>query len=112
MAKSDDNSLVFNFLSEETTVMGDIVLNKDLILEGRIEGDIISKGSVQIESNGYVIGNVYCRDFYCEGIVEGNIKVLNRSELSNNATIKGSMECAYLLTDFDCLIEKGLRLKK
>lgn len=112
MNKPEDKKYSITFFPADTIVSGNIISEKDLVLEGIVYGNITSGAKVQIEAGACVKGNVSCSQFYCEGIVEGDIKVANTCELNNKAIIKGEVECASLVTSFDCTIEKGLRLKK
>lgn len=112
MNESEAKGCSFNFFPEGTIVRGDIVSDKDLILEGLVEGSVSSKAKVYIKSEGYVKGDISCDYFFCGGIVDGNVSVTNGCELNNKAIIKGNVQCATLNTNFDCIIEKGLRLKK
>lgn len=112
MNKPEDTKCYITFFPVETVVSGNIISDKDLVLEGVVDGNITSGAKVQIEASACVKGNVSCSQLYCEGVIEGNVNVVNCCELNNKARIIGEVECASLVASFDCIIEKGLRLKK
>ncbi len=112
MGKTENIGDTFNYISNDTIISGDIKANYDIVIKGVLEGGIICKKKVQVEEGACVKGDVVCLDLYLEGKIEGNVKSTRCCELRKNAIIKGMLECSSLVTDFNVVIEKGLKLKK
>ena len=55
---------------EDSEVMGDINLPGDLCLFGKISGNIIAKGKVEVKSGAVVTGNISCGELEIEGLVD------------------------------------------
>ncbi|MDF1815377.1 MAG: polymer-forming cytoskeletal protein [Verrucomicrobiales bacterium] len=59
-------------LSSDIEIEGDINCSTDLIFDGSIKGNIISKGSVVIGKNADVHGNVKAEKAVVEGKIDGS----------------------------------------
>ncbi len=72
--------------SKETSIHGEIKINSDVFIEGRVEGDIYCSGHVTIGRAGEVIGKIMANKVticgYAKGVAEvGTIELLNGAKV-------------------------------
>jgi cytoskeletal protein CcmA (bactofilin family) len=78
-------------LSEDVEIIGTITFSDNLTIEGKVLGDVISKGDLTIGENAFVKGNIEARTASVHGRVEGNINVQGRCEAGATASIVGDV---------------------
>jgi cytoskeletal protein CcmA (bactofilin family) len=80
-----------NILSSDVEIKGSLKFSNDLIIDGRIEGEVSSDGNLTIGENAFVSGEVKTKSVVIFGKVQGNITVTERCELKSNATLEGDI---------------------
>ena len=80
-----------NILSSDVEIKGKLRFSNDLIIDGRIEGEVNSEGDLTVGENATIIGDVKTRSVVVYGRIEGNISVTDRCELKQNATLHGDV---------------------
>lgn len=80
-----------NILSSDVEIKGKLRFANDLIIDGRIEGEVNSEGDLTIGENARIIGDIKTRSVVVFGKVEGNITVTDRCELKQNAELHGDV---------------------
>mgnify|MGYP002862837164 FL=1 len=85
-----------NVLSSDVEIKGSIKFSHDLIIDGKIEGEVVSDGSLTIGENALIKGEVKTRSVIIFGKVEGNITVNERCELKSNAILVGDISAGTL----------------
>lgn len=85
-----------NVLSNDVEIKGSIKFSHDLIIDGRIEGEVISDGALTVGENAVIKGEIKTRTVVIFGKVEGNIVVQERCELKSNATLIGDIAAGTL----------------
>ena len=80
-----------NTLSKDVEIKGTITFAHQLIIEGRVEGDVISKGDLTIGESGAIKGQVSAKNVVIFGKVEGNVTAHERCQARASATILGDV---------------------
>jgi cytoskeletal protein CcmA (bactofilin family) len=80
-----------NILSSDVEIKGRLRFSSDLIIDGRIEGEVNSESDLTVGENSRIIGNIKTRSVVVFGKVEGNITVTDRCELKQNAILHGDV---------------------
>lgn len=81
-----------NVLANGIEINGSIRFSNDMIIDGKVEGEIISeKGRVTIGENAHVIGDVSAGEVKIFGRVEGKISS-ERCELKSNSKLDGDIK--------------------
>lgn len=101
-----------SFLLKDAEVHGNVKSDKDVCLEGFIEGDVHSAGRIVVAALAKVDGDVYCEELLLNGLITGNAHVNNQTELGEYAVIKGHLITTGLQIHPDAKIGKGLRLRE
>ena len=76
MAKDNTFSgMAHNALTAETTIVGKIVSQKDIRIDGTLEGRLECQGKVVIGETGQVIGDIVAVNAEVVGRITGNVMV-------------------------------------
>lgn len=85
-----------NVLSTGIEILGSIRFSNDMIIDGKIEGEIISdKGRVTIGENAQVKGDITAGEVKLYGKVEGKI-TSERCELKTKSRLDGDIKTKML----------------
>lgn len=85
-----------NVLANDVEIKGSIRFSHDLIIDGKIEGEVHSDGALTVGENAVIKGEIKTRSVIIFGKVEGNITVQERCELKSNATLIGDIAAGTL----------------
>lgn len=80
-----------NILSSDVEIKGSLKFSNDLIIDGKIEGEVTSDGALTVGENAYVIGEIRTKSVVLFGRVQGNISVTERCELKASAVLEGDI---------------------
>lgn len=80
-----------NILSSDVEIRGKLRFSNDLIIDGRIEGEVNSEGDLTVGENAQIVGDIKTRSVVVFGKVKGNITVTDRCELKQNAELDGDV---------------------
>ena len=80
-----------NILSSDVEIKGKLRFSNDLIIDGRIEGEVNSEGDLTVGENAQIVGDIKTRSVVVFGKVHGNISVTDRCELKQNAELHGDV---------------------
>lgn len=85
-----------NILSSDVEIKGSLKFSNDLIIDGRIEGEVMSDGSLTVGENALIQGEIKTKSVTIFGKVKGNITVADRCELKSNAVLEGDIAAGTL----------------
>ncbi len=88
-----------NILSSDVEIKGSIKFQNELIIDGKIEGEIISNGVLTVGENAEVRGEIKTKSVTVLGKVHGNITVEERCELKTRAQLLGDLKAARLMIE-------------
>ena len=104
--KEIENTTMSNSYTQETNliiagtkIVGDIVTDNNIHIEGEIHGNIACKGKVTIGSSGRVKGNLNCLTCEIHGKIDGELKVEDLLTLKDTSRIHGNIETLKLKID-------------
>lgn len=85
-----------NVLSSDVEINGSVKFSNDLVVDGKIDGEIKSDGSLTIGENAHIKAEIKTRSIVIYGKVHGNIEVTDKVELKANAELVGNIKAASL----------------
>ena len=85
-----------NILANDVEIKGSIKFSHDLIIDGKIDGEVHSDGSMTVGENDHIKGEVKTRTVTIFGTIEGNVTVQERCELKSNAVMVGDIAAGTL----------------
>lgn len=94
-----DISPTKNILSSDVEIKGSIKFQNELIIDGKIEGEIISSGVLTVGENAEIRGEIKTKSVTVLGKVHGNITVDERCELKTRAQLIGDLKAARLMIE-------------
>ena len=86
-------------LSSDVEIKGSIKFKKDLLIDGKVEGEINSDGVLTIGENADIRGEIKTKSIAVYGKVHGNITVGERCELKACSTLQGDLKAARLVVE-------------
>ena len=88
-----------DILSSDVEIKGSIKFQKELLIDGRVEGEINSEGVLTIGENADIRGEIKTKSIVVFGKVQGNITVNERCELKSKCTLQGDLKAARLVIE-------------
>lgn len=88
-----------NVLSSDVEIKGSIKFQNDMLIDGKVEGEIISPGTLTIGENAEIRGEIKTKSVTVLGKVHGNITVEERCELKTRAVLMGDLKSARLMIE-------------
>jgi|TARA_B100000809_G_C15052292_1_gene499366 cytoskeletal protein CcmA (bactofilin family) len=88
-----------NVLLPDVEIHGEVRFENDLIVDGKIEGKISSKGSLTIGEPAKIKAEIRCGNVIVHGKVQGNITVTDRVEIRARAEVIGDIKAGALVME-------------
>src|SRR5262245_36115096 len=85
-----------NVLNSDVEIKGNVKFAGELTLEGKLEGEINSDGTLIIGETGTVNGNVNAGTVSVRGKINGNIVARDKIEIKSKAEVFGDIRSAKL----------------
>ena len=85
------NPKAMNQLGQGTVIDGEINSDADIRIDGRVRGNVISKGKLVLGANGVIEGDVRSENAYIEGRVNGKVEIADLLILSKSALVNGDI---------------------
>ena len=85
-------------LSSDVKIRGSIRFQKELAIDGKVQGQIISDGVLTIGENADIFGEIKAKSVTVHGKVHGNITA-ERCELKSKCTLEGDLKAARLIVE-------------
>lgn len=85
-----------NILSSDVSINGSVRFANDLLVDGKIEGEIASEGALTVAENAIIKAEIKTKSVVVYGKVHGNIIAGERIEIKNGAEMVGDVKAATL----------------
>jgi cytoskeletal protein CcmA (bactofilin family) len=85
-------------LSSDVKIKGSIAFQKELLLDGKVQGKINSDGVLTIGENADIRGEIKVKSVMVYGYVHGNITA-ERCELKSTCTVEGDLRAPRLIIE-------------
>ena len=85
-----------NVLNSDVEIKGNVKFAGELTLEGKLEGEVTSDGTLIIGETGIVNGNVSAGTVSVRGKVNGNVTARDKIEIKSKAEVFGDIRSAKL----------------
>lgn len=92
------------------TVVGDLVTDGTLRVEGRIEGNVRVAGTVVIGKDGVVTGEIVAQDAVVSGTVDGSLTARSRIEVHASARVAGDLRARSMQLDEGAILNGSLAM--
>jgi len=85
-------------LSSDVEIEGSITFQKELLIDGKVQGQVSSDGVLTIGEKADVRGEIKTNSVTVHGKVHGNITA-ERCELKSNSSLQGDVKAARLVIE-------------
>ena len=86
-------------LSSDVEIKGTIKFQKELLIDGKVEGEINSDGVLTVGENADIRAEIKTKSITIYGKVQGNVTVSERCELKSKCTLQGDLKAARLIIE-------------
>ncbi len=93
-----------NVLSNDIEIKGTLIFKSDMVLDGKVEGEISSPGTLTLGQNAEVHGEIKTHSVVIRGMVNGNVTVEDRCELRGEAQLVGDLKASRLVMEQDATL--------
>lgn len=90
---------MYNSLTSGSKIIGTIVTDSDIRVDGTIEGDVKCAGKIVIGEKGRVVGTIDCQNAEIMGHVEGKIDAKQSLALRATSHINGEIQTQSLTVE-------------
>ena len=87
---------IHSYVGSNTTIKGNLECSDNFLVEGAVEGNLNSNGTIVLGKNAVVRGDVRAREVAVSGIVVGTIRCSDRLEIFASAKIVGTIQAPVL----------------
>lgn len=92
-------STLYNALTAGSKIIGTIMADSDIRLDGTVEGDLECTGKVVIGESGKLKGTITCQNAEIMGHLDGKITVKNTLALRSTSNFKGEVITQTLIVE-------------
>lgn len=99
MAQQQPTGTLFNALTAGSKIIGTIVTDTDIRIDGIVEGDLTCQGKVVIGEKGSLRGTIVCQNAEILGKIDGKITVSDTMALRSTANLQGEATTKVLIVE-------------
>ena len=99
MATQQQTGTLYNALTAGSKIIGTIIADSDIRIDGTIEGDLQCSGKVVIGEKGKLKGTIDCQNAEIMGTMEGKIAVHPTLALRATGKIQGEVKTQTLIVE-------------
>jgi cytoskeletal protein CcmA (bactofilin family) len=85
-----------NLISPGTKIIGDIISDGDIRIDGSLKGNIKTKGRLVIGSSGTIEGEIVCSNIEISGNFKGKISASELLTMKSTAVVTGDIKISKL----------------
>lgn len=117
-ARNDDTHMAqtdqINIIGRGITIRGSLTGGGDLVIEGRVEGQVNLKNHLTIEGSGVVEADIRADELTINGEASGNIDASTKVAINTSARVNGDIKAARVVIEdgavFNGSIEMDVKL--
>lgn len=98
MAASNNNDSK-NVLSSDVELKGTLKFTGELTFDGKIDGDILSEGSLSLGDNAVVKGNISVNSVVLRGKITGNVTAKEKIDIKTRTELFGDIRSSRLVME-------------
>jgi len=100
MAQQQQNlGTIYNALTAGSKIIGTIIADSDIRIDGNVEGDVNCTGKVVIGEQGLIHGNIQCQNAEIMGQLVGTVEVRQTLALRATGNIQGDVKTQTLIVE-------------
>jgi len=99
MADNMNTSSSKNVLNSDVEIKGNIKFSGELSLDGKLDGEIHTDGTLQLGDSAVINGNINAQTVVIRGKVHGNVSVKDKIEIKSKAELFGDIRASKLVIE-------------
>jgi cytoskeletal protein CcmA (bactofilin family) len=104
MATTQQNSgALYNALTAGSKIIGTVVTDSDMRVDGTIEGDVKCQGKLVVGEKGFIKGNIECQNADVMGKIDGKLDVKSALALRATSNLVGEISTSTLMVEPNAL---------
>jgi len=103
---------VATVIGAHTRVQGDVSAYGDVVVEGRVEGNVRAAGQLTLGPNASVTGTIEARDIRVGGKLDRGVRADGVVHLLSTAEVRGDLEAGRVIIDDGAIFEGQVRLAR
>jgi len=88
-----------NILNSDVDLRGNLKCSSDVFFDGKLDGDLMTDGALELGENANVRGNVAATNILARGKINGNLAARERLEIKSRTEIVGDLRGAKLVIE-------------
>lgn len=113
MASTNQNTgTIYNALTAGSKIIGTIIADSDIRIDGTVEGDLQCSGKVVIGEQGKLKGTIACQNAEIMGNLDGKINVSNTLALRATGNIHGEVATKTLIVEPNAIFNGSCSMGK
>lgn len=97
--QSQQPATLYNALTAGSKIIGTIIADSDIRIDGIVEGELQCSGKVVIGEKGFLKGQVNCQNAEIQGKLDGKIDVKQTLALRATSNIHGEVKTQTLIVE-------------
>ena len=93
------NKKIDTLIGKDSSITGKLESVGTIRVDGRFEGDIITKSDLVVGENGEVHGKVKAKDITVAGLIKGELEATGKLELVPTAVVEGEAKMSLLVVE-------------
>ena len=93
------NKKIDTLIGKDSSLTGRLESAGTIRVDGRFEGDIITKSDLVVGEDGQVHGKVKARDITVAGLIKGGLEATGKLELVPTAVVEGEAKMSLLVVE-------------
>ncbi len=91
--------VLYNSITSGSKIIGTIIADSDIRIDGVVEGDLQCKGKVVIGKSGFIKGTIDCQNAEIHGKIDGKIQVSDSLSLRLTSKMDGEVHTKILIVE-------------
>lgn len=97
--QNSQNGSLYNSLTSGSKIIGTIIADSDIRIDGTVEGDLQCSGKVVIGEKGRLKGTIVCQNAEVFGNIEGKIEVGQVLSFRSSSRMQGEVKTQTLVVE-------------
>ena len=90
---------LYNALTAGSKIIGTIIADSDIRIDGRVEGEVQCTGKVVLGEKGQIKGDISCQNAEIMGALDGRIAVQQTLALRSTVNVQGDVKTQTLIVE-------------
>lgn len=101
---------VLNSIGSGTIIEGNIRTEGDIRIDGKVNGNVISKGRLVSGPSSEILGDIMCVHGNIDGMVRGNIQATEVLKITKTANIDGNISTKKLMIEEGAIVQAKISM--